>query len=250
MAWLGHYCVGGNRVLPIASLKRYASLACLLVVLNGCGGQPFRWEETSYIVRQGDTLYDIAFRYGIDYRQLARWNNLQLNQTIYPGQRIRLQPNSQNTSVTTAKTTPNTTTTNKKSPAPKAKPRLVYPSPKWTWPAKGPVVAKFGDANSVGKGVDISGFVGAPIIAAAPGKVMYAGSGLRGYGKLIIIKHNDSYLSAYGHNRTLLAKQGEQVAAGQKIAEMGTGPSNRPLVHFEIRINGKAVDPLKHLPPL
>lgn len=202
------------------------------------------------MVKQGDTLYDIAFRYGIDYRQLARWNNLQLNQTIYPGQRIRLQGKPQDTSVVVASKSPKSATTNKKNGAPKTQPRVVYPAPKWRWPAKGRIVAKFGDVSSVGKGVDISGFLGAPVIAAAPGKVMYAGSGLRGYGKLIIIKHNESYLSAYGHNRRLLAKQGEQVAAGQKIAEMGTGPSNRPLVHFEIRVNGKAVDPLKHLPPL
>ncbi|MEM7281922.1 MAG: peptidoglycan DD-metalloendopeptidase family protein [Pseudomonadota bacterium] len=244
---MGHHTVSGGRVLHHSPLV----VACIVVVLlGGCSSQPFRWDEPNYVVQRGDTLYKIAFRYGLDYRQLARWNNLQLNQTIYPGQRIRLQPGTSSTATVIRETASNTKTTKRKPPKP-SKPKVaMQPAPRWVWPTRGDIVAKFGDANSVGKGLDIKGFAGAPILAAAPGKVMYAGSGLIGYGKLIIIKHNESYLSAYGHNQKLLAKQGDQVTAGQQIAEMGLGPSKRPVVHFEIRVNGKAVDPLKYLPPL
>jgi len=116
------------------------------------------------------------------------------------------------------------------------------------WPAKGKVVTGFSEATSL-KGIDIAGATGQPIAASAGGKVVYAGTGLRGYGKLIIIKHNGTYLSAYAHNKEILVKEGQQVAKGQKIAEMGNTDADQVKLHFEIRRQGKPVDPLRYLPP-
>ena len=118
----------------------------------------------------------------------------------------------------------------------------------WVWPAKGKVVTGFSEATSL-KGIDIAGATGQPIAASAGGKVVYAGTGLRGYGKLIIIKHNGTYLSAYAHNKEILVKEGQQVAKGQKIAEMGNTDADQVKLHFEIRRQGKPVDPLRYLPP-
>jgi lipoprotein NlpD len=118
----------------------------------------------------------------------------------------------------------------------------------WAWPAKGKVVTQFSDSTTF-KGIDIAGSAGQPVTASAGGKVVYAGSGLRGYGKLIIIKHNDAYLSAYAHNRDILVKEGQQVVKGQKIAEMGNTDTDQVKLHFEIRRQGKPVDPLRYLPP-
>jgi lipoprotein NlpD len=116
----------------------------------------------------------------------------------------------------------------------------------WIWPAGGPIVATFSDAN---KGIDIAGRAGDPVIAAGGGKVVYSGTGLRGYGKLVIIKHNENFLSAYAHNRNILVKEGESVNPGQRIAEMGNTDADRIKLHFEVRRRGDPVDPLKYLPP-
>lgn len=117
----------------------------------------------------------------------------------------------------------------------------------WIWPANGKVIGTFSDNGS--KGIDIAGKAGDPVIAAGEGKVVYSGTGLRGYGKLVIIKHNNTYLSAYAHNQTILVKEGQSVAKGQKIAEMGNTDADQVKLHFEVRRQGKPVDPLKHLPP-
>lgn len=116
----------------------------------------------------------------------------------------------------------------------------------WLWPAEGKVISNFAEGN--GKGIDIAGKLGDPVIASAAGKVVYAGSGLRGYGKLVIIKHDDSFLSAYAHNQQLLVKEGQAVSRGQQIADLGNTDADRPKLHFEIRRQGKPVDPLKYLP--
>jgi lipoprotein NlpD len=118
----------------------------------------------------------------------------------------------------------------------------------WIWPAKGKVVTGFSEAASL-KGIDIAGTAGQPVAASAGGKVVYAGTGLRGYGKLIIIKHNGTFLSAYAHNKDLVVKEGQQVAKGQKIAEMGNTDADQVKLHFEIRRHGKPMDPLRYLPP-
>jgi lipoprotein NlpD len=129
-------------------------------------------------------------------------------------------------------------------PAPESRP--AAPIGDWLWPAEGKVITTFSEGN--GKGIDIAGKAGDPVLAAAAGKVVYAGSGLRGYGKLVIIKHDDSFLSAYAHNRQLLVNEGQAVSKGQKIAELGNTDADRPKLHFELRRQGKPVDPLKYLP--
>jgi len=118
----------------------------------------------------------------------------------------------------------------------------------WVWPAKGKLVAQFSESASL-KGIDIAGATGDAVVASAPGRVVYAGSGLRGYGKLVIIKHNATYLTAYAHNKDLLVKEGQSVTRGQKIAEMGSSDTDRVKLHFEIRRLGKPMDPLRFLPP-
>ena len=117
----------------------------------------------------------------------------------------------------------------------------------WLWPASGPVLSGFDEARS--KGLAIAGKAGDPVLAAADGRVVYAGSGLRGYGNLVIVKHNDTYLTAYAHNQTLLVKEDQVVRRGQKIAEMGSSDADRVQLHFEIRRQGKPVDPARCLPP-
>jgi len=135
-------------------------------------------------------------------------------------------------------------------PAPSAAPATGDPDEDvdWTWPARGKLVTGFSDTANL-KGIDIAGPIGAPVVASAAGRVVYAGSGLRGYGKLVIIKHNKTFLSAYAHNREILVKEGQQVARGQKIAEMGSTDADQVKLHFEIRRLGKPMDPLKFLPP-
>lgn len=219
----------------------------ILCLLAACGHQATRWQHESYTVRSGDTLYAIAWHFGVDYRDLARWNELGSGAVIFPGQTLRLRPPARPAPAARAPARAGTRVPAAKPPASSAE-QQRRPPPAWQWPASGRIVATFGDPTSVGKGIDIAGRVGGPVLAAADGRVVYAGSGLVGYGKLIIIKHNETYLSAYGHNAALLAGQGDLVTRGQRIAEMGVGPRRSAMLHFEIRVNGEAVDPLRFLP--
>lgn len=220
-----------------------------------------------YIVQRGDTLYSIAFRAGQDYRTLASRNNIRAPYTIYPGQVLRLQP-ATGTPVTPSGTAlvgqPTNTAPNAKSVA--ANQQKGYgqtttrsqPEPanvssaanrvRWQWPVRGQILARFSTAENGIKGVQIGGRDGSRVDAAADGQVVYAGNALRGYGNLIIIKHNDDYLSAYAHNKRLLVKERQQVKAGQQIAEMGDTDAASTRLHFEIRFRGKSVDPLRYLP--
>jgi len=284
----------------------------------------------TYIVKKGDTLYAIALDHGLDYKELAAWNNLDNINVIRTGQMLRLSAPGQpagETSATGVTTTPlksvppigsdesrgtgalptaqgvplsrgpsggRNTDVLKVAPralkepyteqawreaqrtlpasmapetvavapppplpAPRVEPPRESPSAAatdddaklgWMWPASGKLVTGFSDTANL-KGIDIAGKEGQPVAASAAGKVVYAGTGLRGYGKLVIIKHNATYLSAYAHNREILVKEGQQVAKGQKIAEMGNTDSDQVKLHFEIRRQGKPVDPLKYLPP-
>jgi len=214
-----------------------------LLFIAACGSQS-SWKDNSqsHIVRKGETLFSIAWRYGKSTEDLARWNHLGNGSLIYPGQVLRLTgpvSSSRNTS------SPSTT------PRPKSKPLPSIPAeppPKWAWPAKGRINVNFGAKPGTGTGVLINGKAGQPIYAAASGRVVYAGSGLIGYGQLIIVKHNDTYLSAYGYNTSLLVNEGDQIRKGQKIATMGEGPERKPRLHFEIRRNGKPVNPRQYLP--
>jgi lipoprotein NlpD len=214
-----------------------------------------------HLVAKGDTLYSIAWRYGFDYRDVARWNDISSNYVIYPGQSIRLtaEPNksksartvataSKNKKISTKARKSNTakkTTTKKTTTRVKQKTQLAH-KVDWHWPTSGKLVKL--NTPTAKKGVDISGKAGQKIKAAAAGDVVYSGGGLLGYGKLIIIKHNDTFLSAYAHNDKLYAKEGDKVKAGEKIATMGLRNKGRPILHFEIRKNGSPVNPLLHLP--
>lgn len=210
----------------------------------------------SYVVRPKDTLYSIAFRFGRDWKELAASNGIAAPYTIRPGQVIHFskRPAAASRPATAARqpasaskpaARPASKPAASKKPAP-ARPAAV--SGKWLWPANGTVISRFSSATTLNKGIDIAGQIGQPVRATAKGTVVYAGSDLRGYGELIIIKHDDTYISAYGHNRRLLVNEGQQVSAGQQIAEMGSTGTDRVKLHFEIRRQGSPVDPLKYLP--
>ncbi len=210
-------------------------------------------KPTRHRVVLGDTLYAIAWRYGMDYRKLASINNIPLPYRIYPGQELKLSGRvavASKTQTRTVKPAPGATKTVTRTPAKTtaAKDMSVanVPVSGWLWPAQGKVVRGF--SGTIHKGIDIAGRAGDPVLATSSGRVVYAGSGLVGYGKLLIVKHNDIYLSAYGHNRRLLVKEGDKVRSGEKIAEMGSSATNSVKLHFEIRREGKPVDPKKLLP--
>lgn len=218
-------------------------MALILALLSGCVANTPRYSSyDTHTVRKGETLSLIAQRYGMDYRDLARWNNLGNGGLIYPGQLIRLVPPS-GSHRTAAKSTPATIANSQRPTA-----RPVLPSPAWAWPTNGRLIAGFNGNPGSGTGLLIGGKTGQAVRAAASGKVVYSGGGLIGYGQLIILKHNDTYLSAYGHNASLLVKEGEQIKKGQHIATMGEGPGLEPRLHFEIRRNGEPVDPRQYLP--
>ena len=191
----------------------------------------------SITVRKGDTLYALAKQHDISAGQLASINGLKSPYTIKPGQTLRLtatktyRPPATSSSKTTTASLP---ADNKKI--------------SWQWPVQGKLITTFKSNKTGRKGIDIAGSEGKTIKAAAPGKVVYSGNGLISYGNLVIIKHNRTYLSAYAHNRTLLVKEGDSIKAGQKIAELGKTGADSPRLHFEIRKNGKPVNPLKYLP--
>jgi len=223
--------------------SRIFIILALSLALASCGGRS-TWQDTpqTHIVRKGETLFSIAWRYGKDADSLARWNRLGDGSLIHPGQVIRLTPPSGSTSRSTA---------GRSAPKPPARPLPTIPaqpSPKWSWPTSGRINVEFGAKPGPGTGVLINGRTGQAITAAASGRVVYAGSGLIGYGRLIILKHNDTYLSAYGYTASLMVKEGQEVRKGQRIATMGEGPERKPRLHFEIRRNGKPVNPRPFLP--
>lgn len=232
-----------------------------------------------YTVKQGDTLIRVGLETGQNWRDIAKWNNIDNPNVIEVGQVLRVAPPAPpavDPTVASAKpvTLPKVETRPLGASAPasgasgvaaaaSAAPstpsvgQIVAPLPSppreadddlnWAWPAAGPVVNGFDEGRS--KGLAIGGKAGDPVYAAADGRVVYAGSGLRGYGNLVIIKHNNTYLTAYAHNQTLLVKEDQVVKRGQKIAEMGSSDAERVQLHFEIRKQGKPVDPAKLLPP-
>lgn len=258
----------GCRILLVC-IAAAVLVACGPAVKAPVGDRSQRpaWIPKTHKVRPGDTLYSIAWEYGLDYGTIARWNGIRAPYTIVVGQRLYLYPRNASHSTTVAKDSrtsksassnsikkPSSTTAAGSAPAARTSEKTVKnienSSAKlaWQWPTQGRLIRTF-QANSPGKkGIDIAGNAGQPVRAAAPGRVVYSGSGLVGYGRLIIIKHNQNYLSAYGHNQKLFAQEGNQVHAGQVIAEMGNSGTNRVQLHFEIRRDGKPVDPLKYLP--
>lgn len=229
-------------------------LAVAVLLLVSCSSA-VRWEEPApapsrpsgtstaarpayHTVRAGETLYAISFRYGLTVQTLAAWNNLGDDTLIRVGQRLRLSPSGSSAA---------------RQVAPPAAARVAESPPRWLRPVPGPVVARYGESPLTASGVQLGGQAGDAVRAAAGGQVVYAGSGLVGYGELIIIKHSPSWLSAYGYNQALLVSEGQQVVPGQPIARMGEGPTagtrtRQALLHFEIRRNGVPVDPLPQLP--
>lgn len=240
--------------------------------------------DGSYYVRKGDTLYAIAFSYGLDPMEIARLNGISSPYTIYPDQKLQLRPSSGRSSsrqassgvktsavktpgqVTTktvanpkastrsaaepAKSSPATATGSAKSKPASSKPTVSASADptSWKWPTNGRVIRGFVAGDPARNGLDIAGKEGQAIVATSAGQVVYSGNGLIGYGELIIVKHSEKMLSAYAHNRVRLVKEGDQVWAGQKIAEMGRNSSNEQLLHFEIRMLGKPTNPMNYLP--
>ncbi len=231
---------------------------------------PAQQAPAVYEVRRGDTLYSIAFRFGMDWRELARWNRIGEPYLIRPGQELRMTAPP---ATVAARPAPAPT------PAPQAPPRseqpatepapestrpaqaetrapLPAPSPaaersvagiNWRWPTAGNVTRRF-DPSATRRGISIGGDEGQPVVAAADGEVVYSGTALIGYGELIIIKHSASMLSAYAHNSRRLVEEGQRVRAGQQIAELGINDRQEPALHFEIRRDGQPRDPLQFLP--
>ncbi len=230
------------RILVVALLAASLVAACVTVnpptrVYRGPG-----W----YTVKPSDTLYSIAWRYGLDYKELARWNGIDIEAPIHPGQRLRL-------------IRPADSTTAGPAPAPKpdggtaeartaSRTTAVSGDPsRWLWPTSGKLLSTFLASDIARRGIDIGGRLGQDVRAVADGFVVYSGNGLAGYGNLIIIKHSDTFLSAYAHCQERLVQEGSTVKAGTVVARMGQKDDTARL-YFEIRRNGKPVDPLKYLP--
>lgn len=218
---------------------------------SGAGSAPRPVSQPKYgqsaTVQRGQTLYRIASDNGIVASDLAAWNGIAAPYTIYPGQSLKLYPpggaRPAGTTVATGRPAAPAPVT---AVAPVAAP--VKSDINWRWPAEGQVVGRFVAGDAANQGVDIAGNGGDAVRASADGVVVYSGAGLVGYGELIIVKHSEAWLSAYGHNRKRLVNEGQNVKAGQQIAEMGRSGASRDMLHFEIRYNGKPVDPLGYLP--
>ncbi|MFM0737102.1 peptidoglycan DD-metalloendopeptidase family protein [Paraburkholderia xenovorans] len=229
--------------------------ASLLAVLVACGSAPVG--PGFYRVERGDTLSKIARSNRQSVQSIVRWNNLTNPDSIEVGQVLRVVPPGGSSSTSgavrsggngggSASSSPRAAppTSASADSAPSAAPASAI---SLVWPADGTVIRRFDGNNS--KGIDISAAAGTPVIAAAPGTVVYAGNGLRGYGNLLILKHNAEYLTAYAHNRVLLVKEGQTVTRGEKIAEMGDTDTDRVMLHFELRYQGRSIDPSRSLPP-
>ena len=220
----------------------------------------------SYQVKPGDTMFAIAWRFGWDYKKLAKANAINSPYTIYVGQviyfneindnsaiKVPIQKGAVKKPIVIAKETP------KKQPSSvskivdnslKLKAYTGSKSVKWSWPLRGKLIQVFANKAGASNGIDLSSSLGQPVKAASSGIIVYSGSGIQGYGKLVVVKHNDTFLSAYAYNSRILVAEGARVNAGQVIAEVGKGPQLDPRLHFEIRKNGKPVNPLRYLPKL
>lgn len=269
--------VGQLRIFAnnLASLTRRISGALLLCALvTGCAYDSFHYSDLNaynsspktksiptsgvHRVRSGDTLFSIAFSYGLDYRKVAGINGIKAPYTIYPNQKIRLTGSpkyvAQSTTSTVPKRTAESVTKNSTAKVnSSSKPVSTVNVPdknvsSWHWPVIGSVTKGFSNAGVSSKGIDIRGKDAEHVKAAADGIVVYAGNGLIGYGNLVIVKHNDVYLSAYAYNERILVKEKQSVRAGDSLAIIGGKGKERPLLHFEVRRDGQPIDPLKVLP--
>ena len=264
-------CANKNRPAPVEDRSPNAARAPAKMVASADNaGKP-----GFYSVKSGDTLIRIGMDNGQSWRDIARWNNIENPNLIETGQVLRVTPPEEtgvvvrpvsSTNVVTSPAPANTAS----APAPASNTAFRPPASaanppnastpannlansdsaedtvSFQWPTRGNVLAGFDEVKN--KGIDIAGKAGDPVLAAADGKVVYAGSGLRGYGNLVILKHNNTYLTAYAHNQSLLVKEDQAIKRGQKIAEMGNSDADQVKLHFEIRRQGKPVDPAKYLP--
>jgi lipoprotein NlpD len=253
----------------MGGLQNTVKAICIIMALSvliGCAGfvsvdQKFGKAGTAkglHVVKKSETLFSLAWRYGWYYKELANANSIRPPYTIYPGQLITITHNDilktkQNINIHKTLTKAKRPTSSNGPSAYKTRPSS--PSVEingqdlvWQWPSGGKVIANFSSKRPVNKGIDITGRIGESVLAAAAGSVVYAGSGLLGYGNLVIIKHNEQFLSAYAHNKKLLVKEGQKVKAGQVIAEIGSSGTDKVKLHFEIRRQGKPVNPKLYLP--
>lgn len=257
-----------DRGTSVSGMSRNVPVSGSAAVVKPPPGVENAGKPGYYTVKPGDTLIRIGLDNGQNWRDIVRWNGIENPNLIEVGQVLRVVPPGKDTPVVAkAEAKPvaeaDTVVRPVGDPPVSDAPRTVVNQPQQqaaqpaqqtvmaddfaiSWPAQGNVAAGFDEAKN--KGLDIAGKLGDPISAVADGRVVYAGSGLRGYGNLIIIKHNDTYLTAYAHNQTLLVKEDQSVRKGQKIAEMGQSDADRVKLHFEVRKQGKPVDPLKYLP--
>jgi lipoprotein NlpD len=232
----------GVRAACIALCRSLVLVAALATLACGGGGRRPDIPD-HHVVRAGETLYSISMRYGLDYHDVARWNRIGSDYRINPGQRIRLDP------PPGVRARPASPVVAQRAPLPRASADdPAHRPPAWQWPVRGGRVFGTITQPSGGLGLRIDGDLNQPVFAAADGKVVYTGSGLRGYGQLIIITHERGWLSAYGHNAVVQVREGETVRAGQAIAAMGLGPGLQAMLYFEIRLDGKPLDPLMQLP--
>lgn len=261
-------------------------------VLSRAAAEPIP-DGAAYVVRRGETLYGISFRFGLRFQDVAAWNGIGEPYLIEVGQRLHLRAPREGAAIIPMIPTPRASvatasadvsdlsaapsaTASSAPPRSAASPGLVLPAnreqlpsvvpavapvvvpgpstsvmtggPIWRWPAQGQIVGRYVHGDQTQQGINIAGSAGQDVVAAADGVVVYSGAGLVGYGELIIVKHSDEWLSAYAHNRRRLVREGTRVKAGQMIAEMGRTGAIRDMLHFEIRRNGKPVDPLAYLP--
>ncbi|MDR6467578.1 murein DD-endopeptidase MepM/ murein hydrolase activator NlpD [Paraburkholderia graminis] len=230
-------------------IKRLACVS-LVALIAACGSAPVG--PGFYRVERGDTLSKIARSHRQSVQSITRWNNLTNPDSIEVGQVLRVEPPN-GVASTSGAVRSNGNGSASASAAPRPAPGDNAPSSapassiSLIWPTSGSVIRGFDGSSS--KGIDIAAPAGTPVVAAAAGTVVYAGNGLRGYGNLLILKHNAEYLTAYAHNRALLVKEGETVTQGQKIAEIGDTDTNRVMLHFELRYQGRSIDPSRALPP-
>ena len=230
--------------MNVKRVLRAIALIMAGLLSSACGNHVY------HRVERGDSLYSIGWRYDQDYRQVAAWNNLKSPYVLSPGQWLRVAPPLSKSKTPEEPAAPVITTA-----VPAPSPTVTKLSPgitpqTWLWPARGELARTFSTDEPGKKGVGIRGRLGQPVWSAAAGRVVYGGNGLAAYGNLLIIKHDDNYLTAYAHNHKLRVQEGDTVTAGQHIADMGKSGTEQVMLHFEIRFQGKPVDPLRYLPPV
>ena len=243
-------------------MRRIAGLT-LCLLLAACGGSyevpvinkdPERTIPDAYEVRPGDSIYEIAWAFGVDYLDIAKWNKMGEPFRVQPGQVLYLREPSVKTTPLSVEETlivrelPDPEPLPPPAPVQADTPRVTFTpsSAQWAWPAEGNLVGKYSPSQGR-NGIQIAGARGSPVRATSAGEVVYVGEGLRGYGKLIIVKHSGEFLSAYAHNDTIQVAEGQAIQGGQQIATMGSSGAQSTMLHFEIRKDGKPVDPLRYL---